>query len=367
MTTTGSTALRRSSAVDVARALAVVGVVLNHAINGLQSAGMISNSSAVVAVNEVLYQFRMPALAFLLGLFVSRGVSKLGRGGYVAKRAVLGLYLYAVWYVIQMGTGLVMSRFTNTPVTWRDAMGFWIAPAHLWFLPYLALSALVLVLLRPWESRTRGIVMLVVLGLTTWFTWGFNPALVGGRGWSLFVFSGIGAWIGIRQMGRILEGRGWVAAAILGSSGLLLWLIAGRTRLTPSTLDLVNDLGGRSLTAPDRLASIASAAVGTVLVLALAAILSRLPAVRPALEYIGRRTLEIYLAHVIILAGVRVVLRPVVGDSWSIILPIAVLAGVLVPLALERAVRGTRLRLLFDPPEAWMPRPVTVPGPEVGR
>ena len=144
---TTATPRRRVQAVDVARAVAVIGVVVNHCIDGLLNAGLIPADHALERVNAALYVFRMPALALLLGLFIPRSVEKRGPLRYVAERASLMLYLYVLWFLVEGAAESSSSGVKNMSRPWSEQFTFWTTFAHLRFLPFLVVATVVLTLL----------------------------------------------------------------------------------------------------------------------------------------------------------------------------------------------------------------------------
>ncbi|OMQ14423.1 hypothetical protein A7K94_0216735 [Modestobacter sp. VKM Ac-2676] len=97
--------------------------------------------------------------------------------------------------------------------------------------------------------------------------------------------------------------------------------------------------------------SMLAAAAGTTALLAVAVLLSRPVRVAAFLAAIGRRTLPVYLAHVVIVAGVRVALAGVGVDQPALIVVVAVAAGVGLPYAVAVFAEGRPWAAwLFDLP-----------------
>jgi fucose 4-O-acetylase-like acetyltransferase len=337
--------LRRSQAIDVARALAIIGVVANHSIDGMLNAGLIPADHPLETVNAALYLFRMPALAFLLGLFVPRAVTKRGVPGYLRERATLMLYLYLVWFVLQSIAESATSGLKNTPRDTSALWTVWITFAHLWFLPFLIVTSLVLALLQPWRDPVRRLVGGVALLVVSLLTWGWNSPVFGLTGLSLLVFAAAGSMIGLPRLARWLQlsGVGWAATGVLASGVLALLFQAD---VVPATVTSDVGLG-------DRVLSLCAAVAGTIALLAVAVLLARVGRVAPLLASIGRRTLPIYLAHVIVVAGIRVVVtRAGLEEPW-LIAAVAVPLGVALPLAAASFAEGR-------PWAAWV---FDLPGP----
>ncbi|MCZ2817370.1 acyltransferase family protein [Modestobacter sp. VKM Ac-2984] len=341
---------QRVAAIDVARAVAIIGVAANHSIDGILNAGLIPTDHPLEVVNSALYLFRMPALAFLLGLFVPRAVVKRGAAGYVRERATLMLWLYLLWYLVQSMAELATNQVKNVPrepgATWR----VWEPFAHLWFLPFLIVTAVVLAVLRPWQDPARRLLGGGALLLVCLFTWGWNPSLFGLTGLSLLAFAAAGSVVGLARLGAWMQGPPWVwtAAGLLGAGSLGVLLQAD---VVPSTLPAEVGLAERAL-------SLGAAVAGTIVLLAVSVLLTRVPPLRDLLAAIGRRTLPIYLAHVLVVAGVRVVLLRLGVDQPYVIATLAVLAGVGIPFAVATFTADRPwANWLFDLPPALGPRP----------
>lgn len=315
----------RSTAIDIARALAIIGVVFNHTVDGLVSAGIVSSDGALAAANEMLYVMRMPALVFLVGLFVAQGVARRGAVGYVAGRSAVLLYLLIVWQAIQGGFELITAPVRNGSTTVFDVVSLWTPIAHLWFLPLLAIITATVVIARPWRAGRLRMLTLPVLAALSVLTWGWNVDVLGLRGFALVGFLAAGALVGLGRMSALLQRRVLVWAAV-GAFAVAVFLVLQLLPLQPATVSGTGTL-------LDHLLSAVAASVGIVALLSLSAVLSKLRWLAPLLAAVGRVTLPIYLAHVIIVAGGRVALE-LLGMRSPAIAFILVPLGVAAPCLL---------------------------------
>lgn len=339
------TTTRRVAAIDIARALAVIGVVLNHSIDGLVTAGISDPEGPLAQFNAALYIFRMPALLFLLGIFIPRGVEKRGSVGYIRNRAVTMLYLYFVWWIVQSLTEFATAGLKNSPRDIAVLLAFWEPLAHLWFLPFVVIATIVVVVTAPWKSGTAHWVAFAVIALASLALWGWNSTIIGLRGLSLIVFVAAGAMIGVRRLASLLSGHLWVWCGV-GIVALAGFLGLNLTGLVPSTersaAPLLTDL--RSMVA---------AALGLLVLLAISAGIARVAGLRACLTYVGRATLPIYLAHVMIVAGVRILLEHLGVDLEIVVATVAVVSGVAIPILAAALAPKVGLGWLFDVPR-WM-------------
>lgn len=178
-------------------------------------------------------------------------------------------------------------------------------------------------------------------------TWAWNPGYAGVRGLSLIGFAAVGAVVGLGPMARLMS-RGvmvWAGVGLASTAALVLLL---EMRLLPSTVDRAD----RPVST--RLLSLVGASAGILALLGAAVVLAAVPLLSRLLAEVGKWTLEIYLAHLIIVAGVRVSLIKLGVAAPGLIVAVAVVAGVAIPLTVGRFAQGR-------PWAAWvfdLPRPV---------
>ncbi|MFC5061593.1 acyltransferase family protein [Actinomycetospora atypica] len=335
---------RRLIEVDVARALVVVGVVFNHAVDGLVTSGVVDPASELASANAVLYMFRMPALAFLLGLFVPGGVDRYGTRTYLWQRLVAVGYLYLLWFYLQGLVEFFASGVKNHVFPSARFLSPWTSYGQLWFLPFLAVATVTLVAFRPWQSGRRTVVVLIATGAVSLALWGWNMEVLGLHGLSLLVFAAAGAAIGLGRMTVLVEGRSccW---ALLGVGAVLGLLVLVNLGAAPATS------GSVATSLPAASVSFVAAVCGILLVIALSVLIVRMaPFSRRFFSAIGTNTLPIFLAHVAVVAGVRIAMGQIgVTPGWTVAL--AVVCGVGGPVVASRfAIGRPTVQWLFVPP-----------------
>jgi fucose 4-O-acetylase-like acetyltransferase len=343
--TAPTTPSRRVPSIDVARALALTGVVFGHAVDGLQNSGIVGMGDGLTTVHNALYILRMPAMALIVGLFIPGSVAKRGSARYLADRVVLMLYLYVVWFFVQGVVEVATSSIKNKPRGPETLLTVWVTYGHLWFLPFLAVATVAVVLARPWGSRSRNGLLLVFLAGGV-LLWGWNAQIVGLRGLALVFFVAVGSVVGLRRLGGLMQARPAVWG-LVGTAAVAVYLLL--LGLGPVAATDVNDTLPSIAT---RAVSITTATFGIVTLLAVSVGLARLPVVGEFLAKVGRVTLPIYLAHLIVVAGIREVLEIAGVRSPVPYLVLGVLLGMVAPYLVS--VHASRLRLswLFELPPA---------------
>lgn len=317
------TTVARDRSVDVARALAIIAIVLGHVERGLASALLMPFETAAT-LDRVLYLVHLSTFAYLSGLFVRRSVERDGPRQVVLRRTTLMVWLYLLWTVIQGSTRVAASSVSNTAITVGDVLRIWVPEGQLWFLPWLIAVTVVAVVTRPWRGGLPGGVVLAAAGVLAVVVWGFEPMYAFTLGWALLLPFLIGCVV--TQPRHASLARRLVPVAGAAVIGTVIWLWIGlATDATPPTS------GGEARTVETVAMGMLGCAAGTVAVLAWAAVLSRSPS-GGVLSAVGRRSLEIFLAHIVVTAGTRIVLVKLeVTDMWMHVIAGTVL-GLIVPI-----------------------------------
>jgi fucose 4-O-acetylase-like acetyltransferase len=334
---------KRSAPIDIARGLAVMAVVALHIVYGLIPLDLVPSDHWILEVVLDVGVLRLPALALLLGLFIPYGVEKHGADGYLFRRLLAVGYLYVVWSIIQGSIGVVTSSVRNNQTDWLDIVSLWTPDLQLWFLPYVMVASILLVLARPWTGAVRAVVVLALLTVVSLAMWGRNYEWIGTYGLSLLLFSAIGATIGLRRTAALLERRIglWLAVTVVALGAFLLLLQA-------SPRSAVTGVGGTPIHL--LLPSLAATLVGIVALVGISKLLSLVPALSRILQAIGRRTLEIYVMHIVLYAGTRLVLLRLGVESLEVHLVVGMLAGVGIPILASVLAPRLHLEWLFAPP-----------------
>ncbi len=331
METTGTTQGRDRS-VDAARALAIIAIVLGHVERGLASALLMPLETAL-ALDRVLYLVHLTTFAYLSGLFVRRSVERDGPRRVVVRRTTLLVWLYLLWTLVQGFTRVAASSVSNTAITIEDVLRLWVPEGQLWFLAWLIAVTVVAALTQPWRHRALGGLVLVAAAVLAVAVWGFDPLYLFARGWALLLPFLVGCVV--TQTRHASLARHLVPAALAALVGTAIWWWVGLATdaTTPTT-------GGEVRTADTVALGLLGCVAGTVAILAWAALLGRSP-VAGLLSSVGRRSLEIFLAHIVVTAGTRVgLVRLDVTDPWLHLVAGTTL-GLVVPIGL--AVAAERL------------------------
>jgi uncharacterized membrane protein YcfT len=296
--------------VDAAKGLSIVLVVLHHTVYFLDTSGLAP--APVVAGNEALASLRMPLFFLAAGLFVAGPLAAPWRT-LLRKRVAFFLWLYLLWTAIRFTFFATLVPPEVDPDDSADPMNVVLAlllpGPSMWFLYALALFAVVGKLLR----RVPPAVQLAASGVLS--------ALVGAglldvdSRWtymSRFLFFFLLGWHARSSIERLAH-----ASSLLKVAGAAVVCVAAAGGAV--VLDL------RTVPGVAWALNCVAVAFGVLF----AAWVSRYVIGRP-LVALGRRTLPIYLTHMlwlaVIVTGVRLVELPAVAAyALPVVLTIALI------------------------------------------
>lgn len=333
----------RDRSLDVAKALAIIAIVVSHVLRGLADPDTVPRlSAAFLEVDDSLYSWHVALFAVVAGVFLPAGVDRRGGLAYLRPRVLLFTYLYLLWTVIQAGQQQLELALAGDPVDLGSFLqSFLTAYGQLWWLAFMVLASVAAVAVRPWLTPGRAAASSVVVGVVSLAAWGWTGRWVFEEGLALLAFFWVGMLLGRDRMSRLTRSAAtpWCAAVALGL-GLLLLV---RSDPVPPT----SWLGTR--TAPGVVLGIVTSVALCAGVLALSGILSRTRLARP-LVLLGERSLEVFVAHLLAVAAARSALTGLGIDDLPTQVIVATAAGVGLPLGLWWVSRRLGFPWLFASP-----------------
>lgn len=322
---------------DVAKGICILLVVLWHVVTkvavGIPGAGPVTD--AWVMLNAQLLPLRIPLFFLVSGMFAARAVSAASGGSWRRRAGRLAL-LYVVWVLIQTVVLALAPEFDTARATdgWKLLAQLTISPTNLWYLLALAVYLVV-------GRATRGLPTAVVLPVA------FVIAAVAGAG----VLPDLGnLWQLVQNLFFFLVGlRLWAVVerfATRSGFGVLLALAAGYA----GALAVVSVLGIRLVPGTWPLLCLVAVAFGV----SLSVLLDRhVEVVARPLRWIGRRTLPIYVLHMMPLALIDAGLHAAGWRTTPVLEAVGPVALTAVVIAICLGVHALLVRcglgVLFDP------------------
>lgn len=321
----------RDVAIDNARFVLIVLVVLGHALTSMRS------SPVIDTVYTWIYLFHMPAFVFLAGLVISRDSVDPAQGAKLISTLVAPLVVFTVLFqAFNASLGL------DGPVEGGLLDPYW----ALWFLVALTLWRLSVPLLRAlrWPVATT---LVLATGLSVAVD--LPGVLSIDRFIVLAPFFAAGLVLTPTRIARLqaLPWRVAALAALVLSSFVATWATS-----LPGGFILFNDgigTGDRGLAA-DVEAFLAMYAIAAVMT---AALLALVPRTESLITVWGSRTIYVYLIHGFVIRLFRVspldtTLNTPIGWAMVLLASVALVAV----LSSDRAVRVARP--FVEPPVGWL-------------
>lgn len=105
--------------VDYAKGIALILVAYRHILIGFERAGLPIHIMLLKA-NEMFFSFRMPLFFILSGVFITRSLEKRGWLELIKIKWQTLLYPYLLWCIIQITLQITFSEYTNSDRTLHD-------------------------------------------------------------------------------------------------------------------------------------------------------------------------------------------------------------------------------------------------------
>lgn len=318
-------AASRDESLDIAKGFGIILVVLGHCLLGLINSQFFSTPVAWPAATVyTIYAFHMPLFFVISGHLAS---GKLRPAGVTIRKLIPTIvYPYFLWSIVQGLTQVYMTKYTSSHVPISALYKIlWIPIVPYWFLYALFFCHLGYLVIRrlPFAAQMAIAACLYLLALLVFRRFGLIFPLIVMETTRAFVFFVLGV-ITVNQVRRF----GWKAALAATLLFVASAVVFYRMPWLDTTLAVV---------------SVITACAGIVATLAW----SRFFALRPnllikTLGFLGRYSMSIYVIHILLTAGVRIVMKRL-GAHDSLGFTIAEIVagttfGIVVPLIVNWAV-----------------------------
>ncbi len=312
---------------DYARGMAIVLVVLGHAIHMVSRQFPSTMPAWVFDLDRAIYTFHVPIFFLISGVLFAGSFDRRGGRGLLWHRVKTLLYPYVLWSMLH-----VISQSVGNGQGFRSLWGdvfriTYFPPAHFWFLYVLFICVAVAVAFRRVFTNERSCALALLLLSLCWYgVYAFlppGPLRDTGRSLPYFVVGAMWSALGgsasrMRSSWALVVGA-WVLFVITVSAAVFYDLETGPILRLP--------LGLMGVVATWLTAGALTEGAGT-----------------RGLAMVGRGSLTIYLVHVFVIYGFCLLLH-CVNAAWWITLPIVVASGIVLPLILERMSRRLKIAI----------------------
>lgn len=326
--------LGRHTWVDVAKGICILLVVLMHSTLGVEKAAGVE--TPIHQFIEWARPFRMPDFFLISGLFLASRIDRPWRE-YLDSKVLHFAYFYVLWLTIQFAVKApVMIADHGVEATLNDYLMGYLEPfGTLWFIYLLATYFIVTKLLK---SVPKLIVFAVGAAMHVLIPETGHLLIDEFADRFVFFFTGYAAATTIFSFADKLK----VTPAHFLAAGLTVWVV----------FNTVAVMMGFAFE-PGLDLAISFIGIGAVIMLSvLLAVHSDI--IGPALSYLGRNSIIVYLAFPLFMGPTRAVLLKLTGtDFLSFTALASASAGVIGALVLYHLVKPTFLSFLFVRPNAF--------------
>ncbi len=336
--------------IDYARGIAIILVCYRHVYEGSKEAGIpVKDYSFLEYINISLYSFRMPLFFIISGLFIFSSLQKKGLKLYIEGRARTILYPYFLWGVLQLTLQMFFTKYTNahpTPASYLDLLYQPRECAQFWYL-YALFNVSVLYSFTKYFLKLSAVYN-IILGIVFFYLSsliyqqdikaGFVSDIL-----HYYIFFSIGDFLS----SYLLDKKN--LKYFESGKYLLLILIPFGVGQTYFLLENLNHTTAKYMHVEyyQPFVFLLIALTGCVFIMNLSFYLQRKNVLK-WLTVLGKNSLYIYVAHVIVFAFVRIILNKLFGiQNVAIILLSGIVSGLLVPVLLYRLAVQWNLRWIF--------------------
>ncbi len=333
--------------IDYARGFSILIVVIGHVVLGMRATGLLDDGPLLRIWDARYYNIRMPLFFVLSGLFAERWAGRRVRDFLRDKGATI-VYPFFLWATLQTLVQVALNPITQGHLTlWHIVRQPVFPDGQFWFLHVLFCVMLGYFLLRKAGLSPTAC---VVVALGCYAMQGANPQespLPLERALYYAPFYAIGG-LAATMISRIRIERAahLLAIAIAGFGALAVAVRYGGDPPLPVQL--------------------MAALCGIAGAIALTALLGR-SRFMGFLPVLGRYSLEIFVAHMLSAAGLRIALHRIFHiENAAAHLILGSIAGIVGPLLLVWLCNRLGLRYAFRLPKPPKPGPAAAPQPARG-
>ena len=283
----------RETYIDAVKGLTITLVVLHHVISGTNTA--LGLPSWFMELYKLTVPIRMPLFFLVAGLFAQKSLT-LPFKKFVDSKLLYFAYFYILWNTIDVITRATLSKFTNNKVDIIEVFYFPIYPSFaLWFLYILFFYFLLAYILRKVDPRIQ-VLMVSVVALATQYTIYYDLSVVIRNGIKFLPFFFIGIYYS-KSIRNFVETRSSSAFTLIF---LLVYVIIASLVFVG-----IAEFNNPVYFYPAAFCSI-------LFFLNLFKLLSKFKVVF-LFDFIGKRSLYIYVMHFLPVAAFRVIFNKLFG------------------------------------------------------
>ena len=330
----------RTDWVDYAKGIGIILVVYGHLLSSGYHAGLRIPDHFFKLSDSIIYGFHMPLFFLLSGFFVESNFQRYGSKDFLVDKLRCLAYPYFVWSTLQMTVEVIFSNYTQKGTSLSNIFAIVYQPwGQFWFIYALFFMHLIFVIANK-VSKFATLSIFIIAGFIFFFPIQIEIAAINAFSAHFIFFVGGVLYREYLWEKEILKPGVWksiVLFALLIGSG---WFIFERL-IKPTRLANGNQ--------PEYFLFLA--VIGILFCINLAKYLAQ-KNIFPFLKTLGLHSMQIYLAHMLVGVGIRVVLINVFHlESWILHIVLGVLFALIAPIYLKTISNRLSFPYIFEIPK----------------
>lgn len=302
--------MQRIEWVDTSKGIGIALIVYLHVINGLDTTftGMVTDKAFFYYSQHMIRVFHMPLFFFLSGLFVNRSITRRGKKNFIINKLQTISWPYVLWSFLQGSIHIMFSSYANKPIDFSQLLYsiFFDPYQQFWFLYVLFLYFIVHIIIGKWP------VFSIILAFIMYIYSSYAPNILIDRIMSHYIFFIAGS-ISFNFMLNIISHKMFKYYSVF----LLFFILA----------KLIFRIEGNAITC------LLFTFAGITMILSMAQWCKEKNTFM--IQRLGAMSLQIFAAHMLFVAGTRILLHYVLKiDTILIYVVLGTLSGLLIPYVL---------------------------------
>lgn len=340
----------RQTWIDYARGISIILVLFRHVFEGLKNSGLnVAPFIELEHANILFFSFRMPLFFIVSGIFVAGSLEKRGLKLFIDNKWRTILYPYFLWGIIQITLQIFLSGYVNSSRTAFDYLYLFYQPREIeqfWYLYALFNVSVIYAcskILLKLSAIQNAIIGLLFIYISAYC--GKNQINIGFLSDVLhyYFFYAVGDFAGKfihnKENLKKLYSLKMVLILLIPFIVSQVYYLNQNLTYSPGTYDHVENFQPYIF--------ILIAITGCAFVISVCFQLQKHNTLK-WLHHLGRHSLYIYVAHVIVLAATRMVMVKFFHISnIPVLLITGIITGLLIPVLLYKLSEKYNFHMLF--------------------
>lgn len=318
----------RTDWIDISKGFGIILVVYGHVVRGIDNSSLAINEEFFHISDTFVYSFHMPLFFFLSGIFFEKSIKKYTSKGLFIEKCKTILYPFIIWSLLQTIIEFGLSRFTNGNVEFNNILTCIFRPrAQFWFLYALFFINVINIILFSFFKKKWLIISLIIAII--YYEYPINLSVFSST-FKYLIFFNLGILISNHLLNNILLKQ---ISHFKNLILILIIFIIVEYLYIIYSLDILFKL----LIPP---------ILGIVVIISISYLLDERKACSNHLSSLGKNSMYIYILHILVASGTRIILTTLFHiDSTILHIIIGTLMGIYIPYLVTKFFKNNKFYL----------------------